>query len=183
MGVWVGSMAGKKGFQGPYCFPGLHCDLSTRGFGRAQINTARSREVLTPILRQTDNSRLLQSAIVSKGQPPGNARYSWEVRGRWLWPKGESTIFSQHPADHLYGNRVFQRATELKRPKNHPAKGWEIVSESIFYQDSWPGTPESWVDLLRWLGREVNVRNFGPTGSMPCHILTKKASRRAWVVC
>lgn len=68
---------------------------------------------------------------------------------------------------------------ELKDLKIILVKGQESVSESIFYQDSWPGTPGAGVDLLRWLGREVNVRTFGPTGSEPCQILTKKASTQS----
>lgn len=57
------------------------------------------------------------------------------------------------------------------------------MSESIFYQDSWPGTPGNWVALLRWLGREMNGRAFGPAGLEPCQALTKKASRQAREVC
>ena len=69
MGVRVGNIAGEEGFQGPYYFPGVQCDLRTRGFDRAQIKAARSREVLTPILRQTDNSRPLSPRGSLQGKP------------------------------------------------------------------------------------------------------------------
>lgn len=53
------------------------------------------------------------------------------------------------------------------------------MTESTFYP-RFLVTPESWVDLLRCLGRERNDRAFGPIGLEP---LTKKASRQDREVC
>lgn len=91
MGLRVGSMAGEKG---PYYFPGLHCDLRTRGFGRDQIKAAKSGEVLKPILRQTNNSRSLQNAIVSKGAASKESQIQLGgERKMVVTQRGESTIF------------------------------------------------------------------------------------------
>lgn len=50
------------------------------------------------------------------------------------------------------------------------------VSESIFYQDSLAWDSRKLSGSAQMVGKEVNVRTFGPTGSEPCQVLTKETS-------